>query len=112
MSEKEITMPVSGDEQAMASQARRSFLRKSVAVAGGAVLAGTAAGRAAAEPLAIPPTNKILGRGVVSVPYGMPSKFEAHVVRRNVEWLPPDTIASISFTEPVQNFVCEAYHEA
>ncbi|MEW6766221.1 MAG: sulfite dehydrogenase [Pseudomonadota bacterium] len=102
MSEKEITMPVSGDEQAMASQARRSFLRKSVAVAGGAVLAGTAAGRAAAEPLAVPPTNKILGRGVVSVPYGMPSKFEAHVVRRNVEWLTPDTIASISFT-PLQD---------
>ncbi|TQV63811.1 MAG: sulfite dehydrogenase [Halothiobacillaceae bacterium] len=102
MSEEKITMPVSGDEQAVASEARRSFLRKSVAVAGGAVMAGTVAGRAAAEPLAIPPTNKMLGRGVVSVPYGMPSKFEAHVVRRNVEWLTPDTIASISFT-PLQD---------
>ena len=102
MSEEKITMPVSGDEQAVASEARRSFLRKSVAVAGGAVMAGTVAGRAVAEPLAIPPTNKMLGRGVVSVPYGMPSKFEAHVVRRNVEWLTPDTIASISFT-PLQD---------
>lgn len=105
MSEKEITMPVSGDK-AVASEARRSFLRKSVAVAGGAVVAATAAGRAVADtvkdPLAVPSTNKILGRGVVSVPYGMPSKFEAHVVRRNVEWLTPDTIASISFT-PLQD---------
>ncbi len=107
MSEEKITMPVSGDEQAAASEARRSFLRKSVAVAGGALMAGTAAGRAAAEdivkdPLPIPPTNKILGRGVVSVPYGLPSKYEAHVLRRNVEWLTADTIASISFT-PLQD---------
>ena len=107
MSEEKITMPVSGDEQAVASEARRSFLRKSVAVAGGALAAGAVAGRAVAsdvvkDPLPIPPTNKMLGRGVVSVPYGMPSKFEAHVVRRNVEWLTPDTIASISFT-PLQD---------
>ncbi len=107
MSEKNITMPVSADEQVNSNQTRRSFLRKSVAVAGGAVIAAAAAGRASAgaqvtEPLAIPPTNKILGRGVVSVPYGLPSKYEAHVVRRNVEWLTPDTIASISFT-PLQD---------
>lgn len=107
MSIDQITKPVSGDEQAVASEARRSFLRKSVAVAGGALAAGAVAGRAVAsdvvkDPLPIPPTNKMLGRGVVSVPYGMPSKFEAHVVRRNVEWLTPDTIASISFT-PLQD---------
>lgn len=107
MSEKNITMPVSADEQVNANQTRRAFLRKSVAVAGGAVVAAAAAGQVSAaaqvtEPLAIPPTNKILGRGVVSVPYGLPSKYEAHVVRRNVEWLTPDTIASISFT-PLQD---------
>ena len=108
MSEKTITTQVNIDEQAVANQTRRSFLRKSVAVAGGVVVAATAAGQASAaaaqvtEPLAIPPTNKILGRGVVSIPYGLPSKYEAHVVRRNVEWLTPDTIASISFT-PMQD---------
>ncbi len=121
MSEKNITMPVEIDEQANAQveaqQTRRAFLRKSVAVAGGAVAAVSASVQAAGipgsqanadaflnasgdvtTPLPIPPTNKILGRGVVSVPYGLPSRYEAHVVRRNVEWLTPDTIASISFT--------------
>ncbi|HES75954.1 MAG TPA: twin-arginine translocation signal domain-containing protein, partial [bacterium] len=59
MSEKNITMPVNIDEQAVANQTRRSFLRKSVAVAGGAVVAAVAANQASAaaqvtEPLAIP----------------------------------------------------------
>ena len=48
MSEKNITMPVSADEQVNSNQTRRSFLRKSVAVAGGAVIAAAAAGRASA----------------------------------------------------------------
>src|SRR3712207_7846344 len=38
------------------------------------------------------------GYGVVEYPYGLPSSFEAHVVRRNVDWLTADRIASISFT--------------
>lgn len=93
-------------EGPVASEGRRSFLRKSAAIASGAVAAGAAAGAQAkekiTEPLAVPASNKMLGRGVVSVPYGMPSKFEKHVLRRNVEWLTADTIASISFT-PLQD---------
>lgn len=82
---------------------RRNFLRKGVAMAGGAALTGAALGNSAkAEPLPIPEWNKKLGRNVVDVPYGVPSKFEKHVVRRNVEWLTPDRTASISFT-PVQD---------
>ncbi len=100
---KEQSPAVAVGSEGVASEGRRKFLRKSMAVAGGAALAaGAGAGAAVAAPLAIPPTNKVLGRGVVSVPYGMPSKFEAHVVRRNVEWLTADTIASISFT-PLQD---------
>ncbi len=112
MSDKNITVPVNIDEQAEANQTRRAFLRKSVAVASGAVVAASAAAQAVAAggqanadtfltasgDLPIVATSKILGRGVVSVPYGLPSKYEASVVRRNVEWLTPDTIASISFT--------------
>ena len=46
----------------------------------------------------IPQWSKSLGRGVVSVPYGQPSKHEANVVRRTVEWLTADKIASISMS--------------
>jgi len=81
---------------------RRKFLRSGAAAVGGVVASGAAANVLAAEPLAIPPTNKVLGRPVVHAPYGLPSKFEANVLRRNVEWLTPDTTASISFT-PLQD---------
>lgn len=83
------------------SSSRRKFLRESAALTGGSVLAA-AAPAALAEPLPIPTSNKFLGRGVVSVPYGKPSKFEGDILRRNVEWLTPDTIASISFS-PIQD---------
>jgi len=107
MSEEMIKQQPNGlaaSERGVASTERRKFLRKSVAMAAGGAALATGAAKAewqpevVTEPLAIPPTNKILGRGVVSVPYGMPSKFESDVVRRNVEWLTADTIASISFT--------------
>ena len=42
---------------------RRDFLRKSVALAGGGSLAA-AAGAAAASPLAVPASNRELGRGM------------------------------------------------
>lgn len=89
------------------SQSRRRFLSEGVGVSAGALLAGSSSVLASAEsgvtgPLPIPPTNKTLGRGVVSVPYGLPSKYEAEVLRRNVDWLTPDRIASISFS-PLQD---------
>ncbi len=92
-------------EQQPQSGTRRKFLRDSAALAGTSLAGGGllgAAAPAAAEPLPIPESNKFLGRGVVSVPYGKPSKFEADILRRNVEWLTPDTIASISFS-PIQD---------
>ncbi len=46
----------------------------------------------------VPSWSKSLGPGVVTHPYGQPSKFEADVVRRNVDWLTADRIASVSFT--------------
>ena len=39
-----------------------------------------------------------LGEGVDARPYGSPSEFEAHVKRRNVEWLTADPVSSVNFT--------------
>ncbi|WP_319546668.1 sulfite dehydrogenase [Ruegeria conchae] len=40
----------------------------------------------------------ITGAGVDETPYGMPIRFEADVIRRNVEWLTASPISSINFT--------------
>ncbi len=42
--------------------------------------------------------NRVLGEGVADRPYGKPSKFEAHVVRRDVEWLTASRQSSVNFT--------------
>ena len=62
----------------------------------------TTVGQVAASQSNLPPNvpewSKTLGRGVVSVPYGLPSSYESDVIRRTVEWLTADKIASISMT--------------
>ncbi len=65
------------------SDDRRRFLRKGMALAGGA--AATGAGLAAAAPLAIPESNKGYGKPIAETDYGMPSKFEAGVKRRRTD---------------------------
>lgn len=45
---------------------------------------------------------QVTGPGVVTSPYGMPSKFEKDVVRRTLSWLTASPISSISFT-PLPN---------
>ncbi|MBN9583508.1 MAG: sulfite dehydrogenase [Afipia sp.] len=42
--------------------------------------------------------NRYLGDGVAKRPYGMPSKFEKHVIRRDVSWLTAAPESSVSFT--------------
>ncbi len=81
---------------------RRAFLRTSLAL-GGAVGTGAFAGKAAAVesknlPPNVPEWSQGLGDGVVSRPYGRPSKFEADVIRRDVEWLTASRQSSVSFT--------------
>ncbi len=65
-------------------------------------VAAAAAGRVSAEGdpaiMEIQPWMQELGEGVDVYPYGMPSKFEAHVKRRNVEWLTADPVSSVNFT--------------
>lgn len=42
--------------------------------------------------------NRYLGDGVQKTPYGMPSKFEKNVVRRDVSWLTASPESSVNFT--------------
>ncbi|MBL8703543.1 MAG: sulfite dehydrogenase [Rhodospirillales bacterium] len=80
---------------------RRGFL--AAAGAGASALAGLTAGtaRAATPDPAITEVQdwaRSLGDGVAVRPYGNPSSFEKHVVRRDVEWLTASRESSVSFT--------------
>jgi sulfane dehydrogenase subunit SoxC len=68
-------------------QDRRRFLRRSVALAGGAIAAGGVASTARGAPLAIPPSEMEMGRPIEPAAYGMPSKFEKEVARRRTDIL-------------------------
>jgi sulfane dehydrogenase subunit SoxC len=83
---------------------RRDFLRAGLAAGGAAALAGHAAAapRSAGNPANLPPNvpewSRVLGDGVAVRAYGKPSKHEAHVIRRDVEWLTASRQSSVSFT--------------
>jgi sulfane dehydrogenase subunit SoxC len=80
---------------------RRQFLA-GAAVATGAAATGKLVHAQAAGPdpliTELQPWQQYLGDGVDARPYGVPSKHEAHVVRRNVPWLTADSVSSINFT--------------
>ena len=46
----------------------------------------------------VPDWTRALGDGVAVRPYGQPSKHEAHVIRRDVQWLTASRESSVSFT--------------
>lgn len=80
---------------------RRRFLGG--AALAGAGLAGAGPARAEAgkpDPLIteIQDWNRYLGEGVDKRPYGTPSRFEKHVIRRDVPWLTASPESSVSFT--------------
>ncbi|RAI00068.1 sulfite dehydrogenase [Acuticoccus sediminis] len=77
---------------------RRKLLTAGVAL-GGAALAGRASA-AEGDPaiLEVKPWNQYLGPGVEAAPYGVPSPYESHVVRRDVAWLTASTESSVNFT--------------
>jgi len=50
----------------------------------------------------LPEWTQYLGVCVDVNPYGMPSEFEGHVIRRNVEWLTSSAESSVNFT-PLQD---------
>ncbi|MBF9047003.1 sulfite dehydrogenase [Rhodobacterales bacterium LSUCC0031] len=83
------------------SPSRRRFLA-GAAVATGAAATGTLVHAQAAGPdpliTELQPWQQYLGDGVDARPYGVPSRHEAHVVRRNVPWLTADSVSSVNFT--------------
>ena len=76
---------------------RRAFL-KGAALAGPAALAGRMARADDPAITELQPWMVARGEGVDARPYGRPSPHEAHVVRRNIEWLTADAISSVNFT--------------
>ncbi|MBL4646130.1 MAG: sulfite dehydrogenase [Rhizobiales bacterium] len=86
----------------IAIPSRRAFLRAGAvtSVALGAGLITGRAAQAAGDPAILEPQdwNQYLGEGVDARPYGTPSSFEEHVVRRSVPWLTADPVSSINFT--------------
>ncbi len=81
------------------SPSRRKFIA-SAATAG----LGLAATRVSAEAVPDPAITELqpwmqgLGDGVDAHPYGLPSPYEADVIRRNVAWLTADATSSVNFT--------------
>ena len=83
---------------------RRQLLASSLAL--GAVGATKASEASEVVPSNSPPNlpewTTYLGDGVDVAPYGSPSEFENHVIRRNVPWLTATAESSVNFT-PIQN---------
>jgi sulfane dehydrogenase subunit SoxC len=80
---------------------RRALLR--AGLASGAAALGTPVLPASADNPANQPPNvadwtRMLGEGVAARTYGRPSKYEAHIGRRDVAWLTASPQSSVSFT--------------
>src|SRR6478736_2974953 len=84
---------------------RRAFLVQGAAIAG-SIAAASAARQAGAEvdaqSAADPPWTRTLGAPILASPYGVPSRYEAGVVRRQSPGLTRTAQSSVSFT-PLQS---------
>ena len=79
---------------------RRAFVLSTLA-AGGTLVTSKATKATTVDDSAITemqPWSSELGDGVDASPYGIPSEFESHVIRRNVPWLTADATSSVNFT--------------
>lgn len=90
-------------QAAVADPGRRRLLAAGLGAGAGAALGGFAIHPAAAgagDPAIteVQDWNRYLGDGVDARPYGTPSPYESHVVRRNVPWLTADAVSSVNFT--------------
>ena len=87
-------------ETGQSENGRRRFLKGGLAALGGVAATSVAARAATPDPAIteVQDWNQALGDGVAARPYGMPSQFEKHVVRRDVEWLTASRESSVNFT--------------
>ena len=83
---------------------RRQLLASSLAVGTAGVAKSVQASEVGPSnsPPNLPEWTTYLGDGVDVAPYGLPSEFESHVIRRNVPWLTATAESSVNFT-PIQN---------
>jgi sulfane dehydrogenase subunit SoxC len=78
---------------------RRRFLASAAGLTGATLLGGRAGADDAKNlPPNVPEWTRVLGDGVATRPYGAPSRHEAHVIRRDVQWLTASRESSVSFT--------------
>ena len=92
---------LSADEIAAARPGRRNLMRAGL-VGAAAALTPISARAQDGVPSALPPWTRSLGAPVVATGYGMPSKHEANVQRRQSPGLTRTPQSSVSFT-PLQN---------
>jgi sulfane dehydrogenase subunit SoxC len=98
---------VTADEYAQARSSRRGFMRQAAVAAGGALASAASpalaqsAGNAGDAPN-LPSWTRSLGPGVAVTGYGLPSKYESSVQRRQSPGLTRSPQSSVSFT-PLQN---------
>src|SRR5918995_979586 len=77
---------------------RRRLLAGAASLGGAAAAGDAAAGNPKNQPPNVPEWSRVLGDGVGVRAYGKPSKFESHVIRRDVPWLTASRESSVSFT--------------
>ena len=79
---------------------RRAFVLSAIAAGGTLVTSKDTKATTADDPAIteMQPWSSELGDGVDASPYGIPSEFESHVIRRNVPWLTADATSSVNFT--------------
>src|SRR5215475_8779423 len=91
----------------MREKSHSHFSRRRLLSAAGLAGAGLALPRAVAAADAAKPDpvitevqdwQRYLGDGIDKRPYGLPSKFEKHVIRRDVPWLTASAESSVNFT--------------
>lgn len=116
MTDNRVEEKVAVPTEESRNQSRRAFLKGTAAVAGGVLFTKAASAeydpKAAVKPyegkeeitevLKDGPWRKRLGFGVRKYPYGMPSPYYSYIQRRTLEWLTPDSMASITMT-PLQH---------
>jgi len=106
LSTSQMVQEVAKEMTTVPKESRRDFLKKGFlfSVTAAAAVGGVSKLQAESpiNPNNLPPHNPEWGlkwgRDNNESPYGMPSKYEANVVRRHVPWLTADQKASISFT--------------
>jgi sulfane dehydrogenase subunit SoxC len=78
---------------------RRGFIA-AAALTGAGIAALPARAQQKPDPLIteVQDWNRYLGEGVDKRPYGAPSRFEKHIVRRDVPWLTASPESSVNFT--------------